>query len=305
MKKSTIGVIIAAVVLIIIGGGLFIGGVLASGGIEVAREELAKHGVFIEEGFHFDINHSQYIAERKNYDVEKNIFGKKGMEEITFSMEDVESLYLEVKEAEVEFGSSSNNEISIRTDGGYAFYVRNKVLYIEPKGIQKEHKLLIELPFEQVSGEFLLKEAEIHAGASNIYISQMSAKEFEVEVGAGHVEINRLTAEYAEFDVGVGEIVVDYGNVYECDTNVDMGNFEYSGMILRHGDVECNTGNAEYHLERDVEAYNYEIECGLGNVDIGNESFSGLGIEKHINNHVQENFEIECNVGNVSIDSLN
>lgn len=308
MKKSTIGVIIAAVSLIIIGGGLFVGGIIATGGIRVAKEELAEHGVFIEDGFHVEINHGKHIVDGKKQehpDTEDTAFDMTGMEEITFPMEEVESLYLEVKEAEVEFGGSSDKEISIRTDGGYEFKVRNKVLYIKPKGIQKDHKMLIEVPNVQVPEEFLLKDAEIHAGASNIYISQISAKEFDLEVGAGQVTINQLVAEHAEFDIGAGEVIVEYGNVHECDTNVEAGNFEYTGMILRKGDVECNLGNAEYYLEREVEDYNYEIDCGVGNVDIGDENFSGLGRETYIDNHVQESFDIECNMGNVSIDSVN
>ena len=298
MKKSTIGVIIAAVILIIVGGGLFVGGMIAIGGIGAAREVLAKHGVFIDHGFQVDINHGHRAADNKKQ-------GHSDVKEVTFDMEDVESLYLEVNEAEVEFGGSSNQEISIRTDGNYEAYVKNKVLYIKPIGLQKEHKMLINLPNVQVPGEILFKEAEIHAGASKVYISQISSKEFELEVGAGQITINQLVAEHSEFDIGAGEVIVEYGNINECETNVDMGNFEYTGMILKYGDVECNLGNAVYYLEREVDEYNYEIECGAGNVDIGNESFSGLGREKYINHHVQDKFDIECNVGNVIIDTIN
>lgn len=326
MKKSTIGVIIAAVIMVIVGGGLFVGGIIAVGGVATARGMIdGRHGIFDlhwdEDGFYITKNsEASNFSDKKNQEhhieetyeeanhaertVGNEVQNYSDMEPLTFKMEEVESLYLEVNEAEVEFGGSSNQEISIRTDGNYESYVRNKVLYIKPKGIQKEHKMLINLPNVQVPGEILFKEAEIHAGASKVYISQISAKEFELEVGAGQVTINRLVAEHSEFDIGAGEVIVEYGNVQECENNVDMGNFEYTGLILKHGDVECNLGNAAYHLEREVDEYNYEIECGAGNVDIGNESFSGLGREKYIDHHVQESFDIECNVGNVSIDTM-
>lgn len=319
MKKSTIGVIIAAVIMIIAGISFFVGGIIAVGGVAVARDMIDGSGIegifrlnwdedefnISEDGvdFHFsDQNHQEHHAEGTIASEVQNVSDK---EPIMFGMEDVESLYLEVNEAEVEFGGSSNQEISIRTDGNYESYVRNKVLYIKPKGIQKEHKMLIDLPNVQVPGEILFKEAEIHAGGSKVYISQISAKEFELEVGAGQVTIDQLVAEHSDFDVGAGEVIVEYGNVQECETNVGMGNFEYTGVILKQGDVECNLGNAAYHLEREVDEYNYEIECGAGNVDIGNESFSGLGREKYIDHHVQESFDIECNLGNVSIDTIN
>lgn len=333
MKKSTIGVIIAAVILIIIGGGLFVGGIVAAGGVSAAQKLLngsAIDGIFDlhwdddefyigKKGMDFEFsnkNHQKISVENNHEKVnqaeahpeeetvgETNVFSD--MEPVVFAMDEIEKLYLEVREAEVEIGGNSNREISVRTDGDYEIYVRNKVLCIKPKGDQKEHKMLIELPNVLTPEEMQLKEAEIHAGASNIDISRISSKEFDLEVGAGQVTINHLTAEQADFEIGAGEVIVEYGNVNDCETNVDLGNFEYTGMILKHGDVECNMGNAAYHLEKGVEDYNFEISCGAGNVDIGSESFSGLGREKYIDNHVQESFDIECNMGNVSIDSIN
>lgn len=316
MKKSTVAVIVIAVIMSITGAALFVGGMVASGGSESAVEVLEKLEIYLnEEGLDLDIsagNHQKH--ETKEMPVEKQpeetaVVSEKvqfsDMEPVTFSMEEVESLYLEVNDADVEFGGSTSGEIIIRTDGGYEYYVKNKVLYVKPKGIQKEHEMLIELPVLQEAGKYLFKEAEIHAGASEIFISEISAREFDLEIGAGRVTINQLTAEQADFEIGAGEVIVEYGNVYDCETNVDAGNFEYTGMILKHGDVECNLGNAEYHLEREPEDYNYEIECGAGNVTIGKESFTGLGTEKYIDNHVQESFDIECNMGNVTIDSMN
>lgn len=308
MKKSTIGVIVTAAIMVIVGIGLFVGGIVATGGIGAAKKELAEHGIFFEDGFRVEINkgiHDRAHEVREHSAEEAVSYDMDNKKTTIYDMGDVESLHLEVKEAEVEIGVSTDGKISIRTDGNYTFDVRKKVLYVEPKGMQKEHKMLIELPETQRSGEFLLKDVEIHAGASSIFIDQISSKEIDLEVGAGQINISKLVAEHAEFEVGAGEIVVEYGNVHECDTTVEAGNFEYTGMILKHGDVECNLGNAAYCLERDVEEYNYEIECGAGNIDIGNESYSGLGREKYIDNHTQESFEIECNVGNVSISSIN
>lgn len=314
MNKSTIGVIIVAVVMIIGGIGLVLGGVFAVGGIDAAKDEIFKSGIDLEhvleveideDGFDIDLNldaGNQGKPEKEGTVAsEKQKFSD--MEPVTFGMEDIKSLHLEAEGAEIEIGGNSNREFSVRTDGNYEIYVRNEVLYIKSKGIQGEHKMLIEIPTLQVPGEILFQDVEMKADACDIYMSGISAKEFDLEIGAGKVEIGQLVAEHGEFDVGAGEIILTYGNMNECEVNVDMGNFEYTGMILRHGDVECNMGNAVFNLERGVEDYNFEIECGAGNVNIGQQSFSGLGTEKFINNQVQEQFDIECNMGNVSINA--
>lgn len=305
MKKLIKGLIITSVVLIVIGIGLFIGGIAAAGGVVAARDAIIGKGInhiyefeVDEDGFDFDFE----IGNQSNVNSDITMGSENqyaDMKQTTFPMEDVKSLNLEIEEAEVEIGGiTTDQNFSIRTDGNYEMYIKNSVLHIKSKGNRDVHKMLIEIP-----GEFVFENVEISVGASVLNIHNLETREFDLEVGAGRAEIGQLVADKAEFEVGAGEIIVTYGNVYECEANVGMGNLEYTGMILRHGDVECNMGNAEFTLERDVEDYNFEIECGAGNVDIGDESFSGLGSEKYINHQVQEQFDIECNMGNVSINA--
>lgn len=338
MKKSTMGVIIAAVIMVLIGGGLFVGGMLAAGGIEGVREKVNEagfHGVYEFKGNQADVDvdipkdnsskensiineepqKTDSSSENSSKDTEEpagkseanvnEVQSYSNMEPLVFGKEEVKRLYMKADEAEVEIGTSSGSEISVQTDGNYEIYVRNGSLHIKSKGIQEKHQLLIEIPALQESDAILFEEVEISAGASEVYADQISAKEFELKIDAGMVEIEQLTANHAEFDVGAGEILIDYGNVRECETNVDLGNFEYAGIVSKHGDIECNMGNVVFNLEKEIEEYNFEIECGAGNIDIGSESFSGLGREKYINHQSQESFEIECNMGNVSINSSN
>ena len=54
MKKSTIGVLIAAAVMIVAGIGLCIGGVMAAGGMEAAKDMLYGSGVDFDHVFELD-----------------------------------------------------------------------------------------------------------------------------------------------------------------------------------------------------------------------------------------------------------
>ena len=60
-------------------------------------------------------------------------------------------------------------------------------------------------------------------------------------------------------------------------------------------------GNAELYLDGCMEDYNYEIECATGNVEIDDESFSGLAAERVINNDADAVMNIECSMGNVTV----
>ena len=63
MKKSMIRFMITAFVIITIGIGLFIGGIVAAGGLNAAKELLQDHGVYIERGIELEIDPLDEIFE--------------------------------------------------------------------------------------------------------------------------------------------------------------------------------------------------------------------------------------------------
>ena len=60
-------------------------------------------------------------------------------------------------------------------------------------------------------------------------------------------------------------------------------------------------GNIEFSLEEKQEGFNYDIECGMGNIEIGGAGFSGLAREQRMENHAYREFEAECNMGSIVI----
>ncbi len=63
MKKSTIGVLIAAAVLIIGGIGLFVGGLTSVGGLEAANRVLNKHGIEILDELDIDFDEGNFYID--------------------------------------------------------------------------------------------------------------------------------------------------------------------------------------------------------------------------------------------------
>ena len=60
MKKSTIGALIAAAVLIIGGVGLFVGGLISIGGLEAANRVLNEHGIEIFDELDIDFDEGDF-----------------------------------------------------------------------------------------------------------------------------------------------------------------------------------------------------------------------------------------------------
>ena len=86
----------------------------------------------------------------------------------------------------------------------------------------------------------------------------------EMEVGAGEATVSNLEATNLDIEAGLGQVTVEV-----CGAQID---------------------------------YNYNVECGMGNVVVGDHSYGGVGAEHHGNNHsAGKIINIECGMGEVVV----
>lgn len=285
MKKIIKGFLIAAVVLVLLGTALSIGG-LASGGMQAAGD-VFRNSVRYEA-----------LDELEDFDDYQEVEPLLQEEGMKFPVSNLQKLDIQVLKSEVQIiEGTSDEEIYVRADqGDYRAQMKNGCLSILSDSNENDNVLYVEIP-----SDFLIWEVDIQAGAALIEIPSLNAKKVEIEVGAGEVEIGKLSAEEADFEVGAGLISVNGAVVETCSVSVDMGEALYEGTITREGDVECNMGNVSLQMTGQETDYNYQLECAAGSIDIGNSSYSGLGDEKIINHHAAATIDVECAMGTVSI----
>lgn len=102
------------------------------------------------------------------------------------------------------------------------------------------------------------------------------------EVDAGEIDFNGLRAEKLELVSGVGEIDVEKADAKE--------------IVLDNGVGELNI-----NLSGEEEDYSYTIDCGMGDVEIGARSYSGLGTTKKVSGG-SKTVDIDCGIGEVNVD---
>jgi len=183
----------------------------------------------------------------------------------------------------------------------------------------------------EVEEAFGSLDVELGAGKLEIYyddvdkvqVEQEEVREFRcyVEEATLHVEggqrvgVNNNRARiviripkaysFAEFDleVGAGEATVD--GVRANEASIDVGAGKASITKLDAKEIDASTQAGELYLEvvGKQEDYSYNLECDIGELQIGEESYTGLGTEKKIKNLNAERFlEADCDVGKVQID---
>lgn len=116
---------------------------------------------------------------------------------------------------------------------------------------------------------------------------EMAFQEVDLEIGAGEADVEGLLAQTANIEVGAGEANI---------TNLDVKELK----------AETGAGQLYVELIGAEENYNYDLECGIGEIEIGNNSYGGLGREQSITNPGAERFlDIECGVGEIQIEFKN
>ena len=80
-----------------------------------------------------------------------------------------------------------------------------------------------------------------------------------------------------------------------------MGHLYLEGAVGDKAEMECAMGSLEMVIEGSQTDFNYDVECGMGNIDLGRSSYSGVAQDKRIDNGAEKRMVIECAMGDVDI----
>ena len=302
MKKFTKGMLIAAGIFAAAGIGLTAaGGVMGASMSELTGVNSLKRILWMTE---WDDDHDDYDDDDDDYEdrVEHDgmehsaEMGQKNMEPAAVGNESATDgivyqlkyqptkLDIELKYDELILEEGDSFCVRVYDDSGKNVTVKESSDTLKvrsTKKLSKTRKVHISYP-EDVK----LQELEIEMGAGTVYLNRdIETEKLSVEMGAGEFESkNPVTAMEADLEIGTGSMT-------------------FADLSARKTDGECGLGELDLTLTGTQEDYNYDLECGVGNLDVGSDSYSGLGREKTISNKgADRKLDLECGMGNISVD---
>ena len=105
-----------------------------------------------------------------------------------------------------------------------------------------------------------------------------------MEIGAGQAEISDLCAEALDIEVGAGQA-------------------ELMNLDVKYLNATTGAGQITAELVGSEKDYNYDAECGIGEIVIGDNSYGGFGRDTHVENPGADRvLDIECGVGQIEIE---
>lgn len=155
---------------------------------------------------------------------------------------------------------------------------------VETVGIDERLKLAVYQDEDELEIETKQNNMRINDGGTvNIYIpAGMKFEEADISIGAGVLELESLRVNEADIECGAGSIVID----------------RIEGNDIT---VSCGLGTVDLTAAGRKGDYNYEIECGIGSVEVGDDSYAGIVSEKKIRNGRNKTMDIECGMGEIIV----
>lgn len=217
-------------------------------------------------------------------------------------------LYIEQdNETNTDSTSGGNINITVNTedDVDVQYYVKNGTLHIEGFKNKKWNVMLQpnkNTIYVTLPKDLTFSESEIELGAGYIEMNGGIYGKTDIDIGAGEVVCNGIKTGKMEASVGAGTLEATDLEADEVDFSVAMGAVTISeGMISGNIDLSCDMGSLYLEMKGKEADYNYDIECAMGAIMIGDSEYSGMGKEKYINNHAAKELDASCDMGSIEV----
>lgn len=172
--------------------------------------------------------------------------------------------------------------IEIKNDASNNVRVRSDSDSLEIKSLRKKNGRTVTVSYPR---NLALKEMDIEVSAGSVELEDdLKADELGILIGAGEFTASgTLTAKEASIEVGAGSVDI---------TTLDAKTIE----------GECGMGSISMKLTGQKTDYKYTLECGIGDIVIGGDEFSGIAAAREVDTPgASRSVALECGMGNIEI----
>ncbi|MCL1816112.1 MAG: DUF4097 domain-containing protein [Clostridiales bacterium] len=131
------------------------------------------------------------------------------------------------------------------------------------------------------------------------------AEHLRINLGAGNMQANSLQAITVDLDIGLGNCSINKLLAHDSWLTVGVGHLGIAGFAANTSHLEVGLGSMEITLTQPLNQYRYNLEVGLGNVQLGNNSYNGVSAVNSGNPDAPYSLDINCGLGSVRIEDRN
>lgn len=312
MNKFIRALLIVFAVCLAIGGGTLIAGVAMGGTFDDATVQ------FDGSGFGYDPGHGLLrfgdVSDDDDDDDDDDDGGKDGTGvkgDFVADMADIKDLDMLFCNCDVEIIQTSDETLRVETEESGRKYISIKMDgdTLKIKDTRKKSKTIKTKSVKMkiyVPKLLKFREVDFDMGAGNIEIDMLNAECISIEGGAGSLQADTLVALELDMDMGVGDLQIREAVLGEVDISCGAGSVRIDRCTLGGDlDVSGGVGDVDIGIDGTDTDFNYELECGMGELSVFGTSYSSLGKEKEIDNGASYTISLECGIGSIDVHEAN
>ena len=283
MKKGTKGMLIAAGAFAVAGIGLCIGGISVAA-VETGVNVFDQAGQLLQDNDYplaglIHWGNVQYHSSDIDWDaLDGNTVDMDFASDLEISLKYDELLIQEYDgdKIRVNVANDAKNDVVVKETSG-------KITITDTRSgnVKKKKQIKVIVPSGK---DFDTVSLGVDMGTIDLECD-LKVQELSVEVGAG------------EFS-GYGNITAAY-----CDLQVGAGTIDIDQIDIQKLNADCGAGEIDMVVTGKEKDYNYDLSCGMGEIDLEDSEYSGLGIEKNISNEgARKDMVLECGMGEIDVE---
>lgn len=283
MKKGTKGMLIAAGAFAVAGIGLCIGGISVAA-VETGVNVFDQAGQLLQDNDYplaglIHWGNAQYHSSDIDWDaLDGNTVDMDFASDLEISLKYDELLIQEYDgdKIRVNVANDAKNDVVVKETSG-------KITITDTRSgnVKKKKQIKVIVPSGK---DFDTVSLGVDMGTIDLECD-LKVQELSVEVGAGEFSgYGNITAAYCDLQVGAGTIDIDQIDVQKLN-------------------ADCGAGEIDMVVTGKEKDYNYDLSCGMGEIDLEDSEYSGLGIEKNISNEgARKDMVLECGMGEIDVE---
>lgn len=283
MKKGTKGMLIAAGAFAVAGIGLCIGGISVAA-VETGGNVFDQAGQLLQDNDYplaglIHWGNAQYHSSDIDWDaLDGNTVDMDFASDLEISLKYDELLIQEYDgdKIRVNVANDAKNDVVVKETSG-------KITITDTRSgnVKKKKQIKVIVPSGK---DFDTISLGVDMGTIDLECD-LKVQELSVEVGAGEFSgYGNITAAYCDLQVGAGTIDIDQIDVQKLN-------------------ADCGAGEIDMVVTGKEKDYNYDLSCGMGEINLEDSEYSGIGIEKNISNEgARKDMVLECGMGEIDVE---
>ena len=283
MKKGTKGMLIAAGAFAVAGIGFCIGGISVAA-VETGGNVFDQAGQLLQDNYYplaglIHWGNVQYHSSDIDWDaLDGNTVDMDFASDLEISLKYDELLIQEYDgdKIRVNVANDAKNDVVVKETSG-------KITITDTRSgnVKKKKQIKVIVPSGK---DFDTVSLGVDMGTIDLECD-LKVQELSVEVGAG------------EFS-GYGNITAAY-----CDLQVGAGTIDIDQLDIQKLNADCGAGEIDMVVTGKEKDYNYDLSCGMGEINLEDSEYSGIGIEKNISNEgARKDMVLECGMGEIDVE---